>query len=414
MPENEIKEVKEVNELAEGKNTKTALVNGNIHVENNAIVDALLIEAGRITGLGSAKDFKFDDDTEIIDLEGKTVLPGFCDAHAGLMKWALSQENVSIDDISASQDYDLLSKLFKVYGKKAASLGITEIWSDDMAVFGNNFSRMWNFFISQVAMSDNMPFRLRNYINISDYDELAEFIASGLNSSDGIPFCHTGPVKILCDGVDPEKINKIINTAHLAGLQIAAQADSGAAINMCLEAFENAVKQRAMTTRHLIIHAKSADTMQIKRMRDLRLGVVIEPEMATHSESGCRWRELLRSGITFCSGSGAGLKSEKSAGDLINPVFGLYYAVNRAVVNEKYEVVYTHNPVECLSIGEAIESYTWSAAWNGNNECRRGEIALWRDADLVIFNEDPFELEPHELANLTVNMTICGGRKIEQ
>ncbi|MBQ8692993.1 MAG: amidohydrolase family protein, partial [Synergistaceae bacterium] len=226
----------------------------------------------------------------------------------------------------------------------------------------------------------------------------------------------TGPVKILCDGVAPEIINKLIYTAHLAGLQIAAQADSGAALNMCLDAFEQAVKARAMNTRHLIIHAKAADLDQLKRMRDLRLGAVIEPEMAVHSDAGCRWRGMLRSGITFCAGSGAGLNSyDDNQRVNVNPLLGLYYAVNRReaelnLANAKD----AHNPIECLSIAEAIEAYTYSAAWNGNAVNRRGEIALWRDADLVVLNQDPFKTEPDKLKDFSVYMTVCGGRIIEQ
>ena len=412
-------------------NKKLALVNGVIHTAKGEASE-LVIEAGRISWLGSTSELYFNpdansnininfnsninsEDIEIIDLEGRTVLPGLCDAHAGLLKWALDEEGVSPDDLR-DLDYELLAKLFKVYSQKAARMGITELWTDDMSVFNNKFQDMWNFFISQVATSEYMPLRLRSYISISSYDELIDFINLNFSFYDGIPFCHTGPVKILCDGVAPEIINKLIYTAHLAGLQIAAQADSGAALNMCLDAFEQAVKARAMNTRHLIIHAKAADLDQLKRMRDLRLGAVIEPEMAVHSDAGCRWRGMLRSGITFCAGSGAGLNSyEDNKRVNVNPLLGLYYAVNRReaelnLANAKD----AHNPIECLSIAEAIETYTYSAAWNGNAEKRRGEIALWRDADLVVLNQDPFKTEPDKLKDLSVYMTVCGGRIIEQ
>lgn len=392
-------------------NKKLALVNANIHTSKGT-VNSLVIESGRISWLGNMSELHLNDEFNVIDLDGRTVLPGFCDAHAGLLKWALSEEGVGLEDLSGL-DYELLAKLFKVYSKKAANLGVTEIWTDDILVFNNNFNDMQNFFASQVATSEYMPIRLRNYININNHEELLEFINSGFSALDGVPFCHVGPVKILCDGVKPEVINKLIYTAHLAGLQIAAQAGSGAALNMCLDAFENAFNARALNTRHLIIHAKAADLNQLKRMKDLRLGAVIEPEMAVRSDAGCRWREMLRSGITFCAGSGAGLNSygDNKKAD-INPMHGLYYAVNRQELDG--EALETHNALECLSVAEAVEAYTYSAAWNCNNEKRRGEIALWRDADLVVLNKDPFKVEPDELKNLSVYITICAGRIIEQ
>lgn len=65
---------------------KTLYFNGDIVTMNDAqpIASALLIENGRIAGVGELKELEAlkDDETKLIDLEGKTVLPGFIDGHS--------------------------------------------------------------------------------------------------------------------------------------------------------------------------------------------------------------------------------------------------------------------------------------------------------------------------------------------
>ena len=67
--------------------------NGKIHSFNseNAIYEAIAVENGRIAALGNTEDvleeFKKRDDKEVIDLKGKTVVPGFNDSHVHFMNY---------------------------------------------------------------------------------------------------------------------------------------------------------------------------------------------------------------------------------------------------------------------------------------------------------------------------------------
>lgn len=60
-------------------------INGNILTMNvdNAVVEALSTRADRIQSVGTTQEImaQVDDDTQVIDLRGRTVLPGFIDAH---------------------------------------------------------------------------------------------------------------------------------------------------------------------------------------------------------------------------------------------------------------------------------------------------------------------------------------------
>ncbi|MBQ9388897.1 MAG: amidohydrolase family protein [Synergistaceae bacterium] len=62
-----------------------------------------------------------------------------------------------------------------------------------------------------------------------------------------------------------------------------------------------------------------------------------------------------------------------------------------------------------LSTAEALSIYTWSASWNAGTESRRGELAVGNDADIVVLEQDPFSVRPEEVCGIDVAMTFCAG-----
>ena len=525
---------------------QTALVNGRIHTPLG-IAEALLIEGGRITAVGTTATIGLHCDTRIVDLKGRAVLPGFSDSHTHFVAWAQSQETLrlgncrSLDDlrhalhayaaehpspvggwyrghgwnqvlmggvmptrhdldavipdipvclkrvcghiavantaalraagitentrveagvIELGEDgepngilkenaLDLLDRcvpnlndadltgLLQKYGVQAAGYGLTELHSDDLAMFGFDFRRSQEFFLD-AARSGVLPFRLRCQFLLPNKDLLQDFLSEGWRTGDGIPLCQIGPLKLLCDGslggrtaflredyadapgergvamFEQGELDELILAAHLSGMQVAAHAIGDGALDMCLDAFERASKQRPMTTRHLIVHAQFADDAQIERMRQLRLGAAIQPCFVPsdrimaqerlgkeRAEAGYRWRTLMRKGIVLSSGSDAPIET-------LRPLQGIHAAVTRTGPDGAPEGGWI--PEERLSVAEAIGTYTWNGAWNGQNERRRGEIAPGRDADLVVLEQDPFLVPAPDLADIAIAMTLCGGR----
>lgn len=525
---------------------QTALINGRIHTPMG-IMDALLVEGGRIASVGTTSNLGLHCDTRIVDLQGRTVLPGFSDSHAHFMAWAQSQEAIrlghcrSLHDLSETlrafvqkhpnpaggwyqghgwnpvlmegatptrHDLDAVvpdapvylrrvcghiavvntaalraagitgntrveagvieldedgepngilkenaldrvarcipaledadrTRLLRTYGPQVASYGLTEIHSDDLSTFGFDFRHSQEFFLD-AARSGELPFRLRRQLLLSDKDLLRDFLSDGWRTGDGIPLCQVGPLKLLCDGslggrtaflrsdyadaagergvalFEPEELNDLVLTAHLAGMQVAVHAIGDGALDLCLDAFERAVNRRPMSTRHLIVHAQIADDAQLDRMKRLRLGAAIQPcfvpsdrTMALErlgqkrAESSYRWRTMMRKGIVLSSGSDAPIET-------LRPLQGIHAAVTRTAPDGEPSGGWV--PEERLSVAEAVGTYTWNGAWNGHNERRRGEIAPGRDADLVVLDRDPFLVPAQELSDIGVAMTLCGGR----
>src|SRR5712672_1206150 len=75
------------------------------------VAEAIAVKNGRITAVGKSADIlaaERTSRTKVIDLAGKTVLPGLIDAHVHALEAGLSEFKAtipSLDSISAIQDY---------------------------------------------------------------------------------------------------------------------------------------------------------------------------------------------------------------------------------------------------------------------------------------------------------------------
>lgn len=94
---------------------KTIYFNGNIITvdSNNNVAEAILVESGKIVKVGTNDEilgFK-SENVELIDLEGKTMLPGFIDPHGHVVATAQTLMIVTLGEVTSKDE--LLAKLKK-------------------------------------------------------------------------------------------------------------------------------------------------------------------------------------------------------------------------------------------------------------------------------------------------------------
>ena len=423
---------------------KISLINGRIHTQSGTASN-ITFEHGRIA---SVDDEVSSLDGKIIDLHGRTVLPGFSDTCLDFLAWSESQERLNLsnvhsvremsellttysranpkplrewyiadslpdeiiisrDDLDAVipampcavidakrshavlntpamnefnmpqdnveldeftqhlpnlSDEDILH-LAKTYAPKVNALGITEIWSD----FYGDAKRLWDIFFSDAY--DMLTFRMRCNFGFDDVSTLNEFLAEGLRTGDGLPFCRLGG--IIVDGNLEQQVQKsMIYAAHLSGCQVISDNSKS-----CLNALERVIKRSRKNSSHVI---RNIAGNLIERMRLLGLGGIV---IAGNEDDFIH--EAFQNGLVISAGSGLSLTSPvKTISDFVS-----------------------HG----LSVAEALSIYTWSASWNGGAEARRGELAIGNDADIVILEQDPFLVRPEEIAEIDVAMTFCAG-----
>jgi predicted amidohydrolase YtcJ len=76
---------------------------------------------------------------------------------------------------------------------------------------------------------------------------------------------------------------------------------------------------------------------------------------------------------------------------------GIHSAVNHSRSEER------------LSVAEAIDIFTRQAAYSTFDEDKRGSLQKGMDADLAVLDENPYDIDPENLRDLNVLMTVARG-----
>ncbi|MBO3444475.1 amidohydrolase [Clostridium sp. CCUG 7971] len=94
---------------------KTIYFNGKVVTvdSNNTIAEAVLVENGKISKVGNNEEILSlkDENVNLVDLEGKTMLPGFIDPHGHIVATAQTLMIVTLGDVTSREE--LLAKLKK-------------------------------------------------------------------------------------------------------------------------------------------------------------------------------------------------------------------------------------------------------------------------------------------------------------
>jgi len=79
------------------------LTNGKIHAgaDLDEIVDSVSIIGGRIVEVGALSQASRSAQTEVVDLRGHTVLPGFIDSHTHFCKYGLNLSRINLDGVTS-------------------------------------------------------------------------------------------------------------------------------------------------------------------------------------------------------------------------------------------------------------------------------------------------------------------------
>jgi predicted amidohydrolase YtcJ len=79
--------------------------------------------------------------------------------------------------------------------------------------------------------------------------------------------------------------------------------------------------------------------------------------------------------------------------------------VQTAVIREVF-------PEERVTVDEALRMYTVDAAYSSNEENIKGSVETGKLADLVVLSCDPLSVSPSEIASISVELTIVGGKVV--
>lgn len=215
----------------------------------------------------------------------------------------------------------------------------------------------------------------------------------------------------------PAEMYEEMRSADKAGLQLAVHAIGDRANQTILGMFEKLEVEDGSSDRRLRIeHAQHLSPVDIPRFSKLRVIASVQPY---HAIDDGRWadrrigaerakttyafRSLLDSGAVLAFGSDWFVAP-------ISPLMGIYAAVTRRTLDGKHPNGWV--PEQKISVAEAVHAYTMGSAYASFEEGRKGSLAPGKLADLVVLSQDIFEIDPVQIQDTKVDLTVFDGQVI--
>ncbi|MEJ2271970.1 MAG: amidohydrolase family protein [Candidatus Bathyarchaeota archaeon] len=107
-------------------------------------------------------------------------------------------------------------------------------------------------------------------------------------------------------------------------------------------------------------------------------------------------KTLISEGIRVIGGSDCPMEP-------LNPMVGVQAAVTRKFF-----------PEEQITVDEALRMYTINAVYSSFEEEIKGSIENGKLADLTVLSDNPKTVPVNEIENISVEMTIVGGKIVYQ
>jgi predicted amidohydrolase YtcJ len=231
---------------------------------------------------------------------------------------------------------------------------------------------------------------------------------------------------------NPEKMKQFFAAAEKAGFQIHVHAIGDGAVRDSLDAFAYAEEKNGKKDyRNAVTHLQLVAPEDIKRFGEMGIIAAVNPYWhfkddyyynlqlpylgEERAEDEYPMKSFLDAGVTLASASDFTVTMPP------DPLFGIEVGVTRTVPDgdlsygmaedtknpEKYKLPLW--PEECVSVEEMITSFTYNGAYANFLEDVTGSIEVGKSADMIVVNNNLFEIEPTEISKSKVLLTMFMG-----
>jgi predicted amidohydrolase YtcJ len=288
----------------------------------------------------------------------------------------------------------------------------------------------------RVWRSGELP--VRSYLMMIIDDMLDDLIALGITTGFGDDWLRIGNAKLFSDGsiggrtarmrrpyegetenvglwmMEPDDLKAKVRRAHDAGFQLGIHAIGDAAIDLVLDAYEEAQQATPREdTRHRIEHCSIVDLDTIRRIK--RLGVLPIPGTSflhytrpayeqNLGKDRFRYAYALK---TYAENGIVAAASSDAPVVPVDPPIGIQTMVTR---NDRLgEDAWQE---ERVSVEDAIRAYTVNAAYASFAESTRGRLAPGMVGDVTIFDQDLRAMDPDQIITAKADFTIADGKVV--
>ncbi len=321
------------------------------------------------------------------------------------------------------------------------SEGITSVGSDDFeALPDKDYEKIIQAY---KALSKEGRLNIRVYQQglFPDPDSYREFLDQGHRTGDGDNFFKIGPLKILLDGSlgartaaleedyqdDPgnrgilsstkEELDQMVQLAHENNCQVAIHGIGDRAIGMALDSIGSALeKDPREDHRHGIVHSQITNEGIFQKFKDTDSIAYIQPIFLDYDwsmveerigkkrlETSYNWKRMVDMGIPCSLGSDAPVET-------FSVMAGIYEAVTRKDLRGEPEGGWM--PDQALSVDQALAGYTLEGAYASFEEDIKGSLERGKLADIVVLEEDPYQVDEDRIKDIRIHMTIVNGKVV--
>jgi predicted amidohydrolase YtcJ len=324
--------------------------------------------------------------------------------------------------------------------KVAAENGVTSV--QDMAVSSNDeLGPLKLKALQSLAHQGRLKLRVAECLPLTDGKQMADL---GIEANFGNDLFHIGCLKSFADGglgastawftapytdnpsndglasdtmQHPEEMYAEFKRADRAGLQLITHAIGDRANHTILDFYERLEQEDGSRDRRdRIEHAQTLLPQDIPRFAQLHVIASVQP---FHAIDDGRWAEKRigpeRIKTTYAfrsltdSGAVVAFGSDWPVAPLV-PLTGIYAAVTRRTIDGKNPGGWI--PQEKVTVPQAVRAYTYNAAYAEGEEALKGLIQPGQLADIIVLSSDIFQINPIEIENVKVDLTLLGGQII--
>ena len=207
--------------------------------------------------------------------------------------------------------------------------------------------------------------------------------------------------------VDIEKLYNQMKEAHNLGFQIGVHTIGDKGNRIVVDLYKRILKEHPRKDhRHRVEHASMLTADVVNDMKELGIIASCQPPFLNSEftwlekrigKERCKYtypyKSLIDAGVIIASGSDCPV-------EVPDVILGLHALVTRNGLI----------PEECISIREALKTYTINGAYAAFEEGVKGSIEVGKLADLVILDKNPLEVPKDKIKDIQVLETYIRGK----
>ena len=374
--------------------------------ESPTQVEAIAIRNESILAIGDENEIlaMAGSNTHIINLEGRTLLPGFIDSHSH----HLGDRNL----VNQSTPEEVIESVLSSGWTSISELFVNQDRLDELRLLDQN---------------DNLRIRVNAYLPLSyQFQRFGDWYQAYEPGHEYSSNLRIAGVKIFMDGwytnwnhyFDQVELESLMQEAHDEGFQIAIHSVTDNGTDIVLNSLESILGGESNELyRHRIEHLVLLRDDQIERLSNLGIIASFQlpwftsdwkqagsyPILQEYSHLVARWRDILQAGIPSLGSTDFPWMSQniRSAMKIVS------MAVTRVGISGLTPTDWMLN--QTLSVEQTLRLLTIDAAYGTFQEDIKGSIKVGKLADLVVLSDNPMTVPESSLADIEVLMTMVGG-----